>query len=211
MAEIRSPDTWPNGAPPTRDDVLAALRGCKATLAERFGVEELTLFGSFARDGARVERPKRRAFAMEHGAKQVDVDEAHAATHEAPRFDGFQNFLVGALRQRRQSASGAQSLKAVGKGAACELADDHRVRQRLVGGQKLRQSGVRGAQTIDPHRYIDEDHAAAPLRRRGMSAMSGWLPPASIGLRAASAPSTNGASMSAKAASTAAAKSASIS
>ena len=55
MAEIRSPVTRPDGAPPTRDDVLAALRGCKAVLAERFGVEELTLFGSFARDGARAD------------------------------------------------------------------------------------------------------------------------------------------------------------
>ena len=55
MAEIRSPDTQPAGAPPTRDDVLATLRGCKAVLAERFGVEELTLFGSFARDGARAD------------------------------------------------------------------------------------------------------------------------------------------------------------
>ena len=55
MAEIRSPDTQPSAAPPTRDDVLAALRGCKAVLAERFGVEELTLFGSFARDGARAD------------------------------------------------------------------------------------------------------------------------------------------------------------
>ena len=55
MAEIRSPDTRPGGAPPTRDDVLAALRGCKATLAERFGVEELALFGSFARDSAKAD------------------------------------------------------------------------------------------------------------------------------------------------------------
>ena len=55
MAEIRNPDTQPNGAPPTRDDVLAALRGCKAALAERFGVVELTLFGSFARDSAKAD------------------------------------------------------------------------------------------------------------------------------------------------------------
>ena len=86
--------------------------------------------------------------------------------------------------------------------------------QRPMGNpdRTLRQSGVRGAQTIDPYRCIDEDHAAAPPRRRGMSAMSGWRPPARIELRAASAPpATNGASMSAKAASTAAVKSASMS
>lgn len=36
----------------TRDDVLTLLRAHKATLAQRFGVTELALFGSFARDQA---------------------------------------------------------------------------------------------------------------------------------------------------------------
>ena len=36
----------------TRDDVLAVLRDHKATLARRFAVAELVLFGSFARDDA---------------------------------------------------------------------------------------------------------------------------------------------------------------
>ena len=35
-----------------RDEVLNALRAHKATLAQRFGVTELALFGSFARDQA---------------------------------------------------------------------------------------------------------------------------------------------------------------
>ena len=35
-----------------RDQVLALLRAHKATLAHRFGVAELALFGSFARDQA---------------------------------------------------------------------------------------------------------------------------------------------------------------
>lgn len=35
-----------------RDHVLATLRAHKATLAERFGVRSLVLFGSFARDEA---------------------------------------------------------------------------------------------------------------------------------------------------------------
>ena len=35
-----------------RDQVLALLRAHKATLAQRFGVAELALFGSFARDQA---------------------------------------------------------------------------------------------------------------------------------------------------------------
>ena len=37
----------------TRDDVLGALREHKGALAQRFGVAELTLFGSFARGDAR--------------------------------------------------------------------------------------------------------------------------------------------------------------
>lgn len=36
----------------SRDQVLAALRAHRATLAERFGVTSLALFGSFARDAA---------------------------------------------------------------------------------------------------------------------------------------------------------------
>ena len=36
----------------TRDDVLALLRTHKATLAQRFGVTRLALFGSLARDQA---------------------------------------------------------------------------------------------------------------------------------------------------------------
>jgi len=36
----------------TRDEVLALLRAHKATLAQRFGVADLVLFGSFARDRA---------------------------------------------------------------------------------------------------------------------------------------------------------------
>lgn len=36
----------------TRDEVLKVLRTHKATLAQRFGVIELALFGSFARDQA---------------------------------------------------------------------------------------------------------------------------------------------------------------
>ena len=36
----------------TRDDVLNALRAHQATLSKRFGVAELALFGSFARDQA---------------------------------------------------------------------------------------------------------------------------------------------------------------
>ena len=35
-----------------RDDILTVLRTHKATLCERFGVVELALFGSFARDQA---------------------------------------------------------------------------------------------------------------------------------------------------------------
>ncbi|MDE2704940.1 MAG: nucleotidyltransferase family protein [Gemmatimonadota bacterium] len=35
-----------------RDEVLNVLRAHKATLAQRFGVTELALFGSFARDQA---------------------------------------------------------------------------------------------------------------------------------------------------------------
>ena len=38
-----------------RDDVLDILRTHKPTLAERFGVTELALFGSFARDEANDE------------------------------------------------------------------------------------------------------------------------------------------------------------
>ena len=36
----------------TRDEVLDVLRTHKAALAQRFGVTELALFGSFARDQA---------------------------------------------------------------------------------------------------------------------------------------------------------------
>ncbi len=36
----------------TRDEVLALLRAHKKALTERFGVTDLTLFGSFARDRA---------------------------------------------------------------------------------------------------------------------------------------------------------------
>ncbi len=36
----------------SRDEVLALLRAHKATLAQRFGVADLALFGSFARDRA---------------------------------------------------------------------------------------------------------------------------------------------------------------
>ena len=36
----------------SRDEVLALLRAHKATLAHRFGVADLALFGSFARDRA---------------------------------------------------------------------------------------------------------------------------------------------------------------
>lgn len=35
-----------------RDEVLKVLRTHKVTLSQRFGVTELALFGSFARDGA---------------------------------------------------------------------------------------------------------------------------------------------------------------
>lgn len=40
------------GTAMTRDEVLAQLRAHKATLSERFGVTQLALFGSFARDQA---------------------------------------------------------------------------------------------------------------------------------------------------------------
>ena len=36
----------------TRDEILALLRTHKTTLAQRFGVTDLALFGSFARDRA---------------------------------------------------------------------------------------------------------------------------------------------------------------
>ena len=38
------------GTTMTRDEVLTLLRAHKATLSKRFGVTELALFGSFARD-----------------------------------------------------------------------------------------------------------------------------------------------------------------
>ena len=38
------------GTTMTRDEVLAQLRAHKATLSQRFGVTDLALFGSFARD-----------------------------------------------------------------------------------------------------------------------------------------------------------------
>ncbi len=40
------------GAPMKRDEVLKILRAHKEILAERFGVAELAIFGSFARDEA---------------------------------------------------------------------------------------------------------------------------------------------------------------
>ena len=40
------------GAPMTRDEVLKVLRAHKATLSQRFGVTDLVLFGSVARDQA---------------------------------------------------------------------------------------------------------------------------------------------------------------
>jgi len=45
-------DTTGEERPVTRDEVLALLRAHKATLAQRFGVADLVLFGSFARDRA---------------------------------------------------------------------------------------------------------------------------------------------------------------
>ncbi len=36
----------------TRDEVIEALRAHRETLAERFGVQSLALFGSYARDAA---------------------------------------------------------------------------------------------------------------------------------------------------------------
>jgi len=41
-----------DGEPMTRDEVLKVLRAHKATLAQRFGVTDLVLFGSVARDQA---------------------------------------------------------------------------------------------------------------------------------------------------------------
>ena len=43
------------GAPMTRDEVLKVLRAHKATLSQRFGVTDLVLFGSVARDQASTE------------------------------------------------------------------------------------------------------------------------------------------------------------
>ena len=67
-----------------RDEVLDLLRGHKATLAQRFGVAELSLFGSFARDQAA-------------GDSDVDILVRFDVTPNWRRYFGAQAYLEDLL------------------------------------------------------------------------------------------------------------------
>ena len=68
----------------TRDEVLGLLRAHKATLAQRFGVAELALFGSFARDQAA-------------GDSDVDILVQFDAPPDWRRYFGAQAYLEDLL------------------------------------------------------------------------------------------------------------------
>jgi predicted nucleotidyltransferase len=67
-----------------RSRALSVLRDAKPTLAQRFGVLELALFGSFARDSARPE-------------SDVDVLVTFSGPATSERYFGVQFFLEDAL------------------------------------------------------------------------------------------------------------------
>lgn len=68
----------------TRDEVLGVLRAHKATLGQRFGVTELALFGSFARDQAA-------------GDSDVDVLVRFGVPPDWERYFGAQAYLEDQL------------------------------------------------------------------------------------------------------------------
>ena len=75
-----------------RDDVLALLREHLPVLRERFGVQQVRLFGSFARDAARDD-------------SDVDVLVDFGPPPDADRFFGVQFYLEDLLGRRVDLAS----------------------------------------------------------------------------------------------------------
>ena len=81
-----------------RDEVLGLLREHKATLAQRFGVAELSLFGSFARDQAA-------------GDSDVDILVRFDVAPDWRRYFGAQAYLEDLLGRPVDMATG-QELRA---------------------------------------------------------------------------------------------------
>src|ERR1700690_3848280 len=68
--------------------------------------------------------------------------------------------------------------------AACQLVGDERMHQNESLGQAVGQPWLALAEVLNPDGGVGEHHQAE--RRRGMSAILGWVPPSAASLRAAS-------------------------
>lgn len=109
----------------------------------------------------------------------MHVHDAAAEAEQVFAGDEIQYFGRTGLTGGLKAGEVGQCLRAAGRCAAGQFADDQRVDKYEVAIQYPDECVVTVAEVIHPHRSIDKDaaHSWAPARTRGMSGMSGWLAP----------------------------------
>lgn len=109
----------------------------------------------------------------------MHVHDAAAEAEQVFAFDESQHFCRTGLTGGLQAGEVGQCLRAAGRAAAGQFADDERVDQYEVAIQEADERVVTVAEVIHPHRGIDKDsaHSPAPARARGISGMSDWVAP----------------------------------
>ena len=107
----------------------------------------------------------------------MSIDPTDTAAVQAATLNEAQQFVVFGNLSLRQGYEKAQDLVAIADGTACQLTNDERMRQDQLVVEKGLQPLVPGAEMLNPHRGINEDHATRPGRRRRTGVSLGSLPP----------------------------------
>jgi hypothetical protein len=95
----------------------------------------------------------------------VNVDEPQAAAVQTMTLDEKERLVIRDRRNVRKIGKQRQNLPAIPQISTSQLTDNKRVHHNFGIFQQARQPCLAGAEVVDPHGCIDQNHQAA--RRRG--------------------------------------------
>jgi hypothetical protein len=103
----------------------------------------------------------------------VNVDKSQAATVQTLTLDEKEHLIIRHLCNARKIAKQGQNLPAVPQVSTSQLADNERVHHDFDIFQQARQPCLAGAEVVDPHRCVDQDHSGSAAARRSFGVLLG--------------------------------------
>lgn len=96
----------------------------------------------------------------------MNIDESQAAAVQTMTLDKKERLVIRDRRNGRKIGKQRQNLPAIAQVPAGQLTDHKRVHHDLGILQQTRQPCLAGAQVVDPHGCIDQDHSGSAAARR---------------------------------------------